>query len=223
MTRTLHQQIERLKQMLLDVGALVGQSVDTAIQAAEKGDVDAARWVIDHDRRIDQAELDVEEESVELLALFQPLALDLRYVVAVLKINSDLERIADLACNISERAIALSDAPALPEPLFDLVAMSDRTRRMFYQSLDCLVKIEPDIAEQICRMDDEIDRMHQQTFERICDLLREHPKHLPQYLQMLGISRQLERIADHAVNIAEDVLFMSRGEITRHLASGQDT
>jgi len=202
--------------MLLSLGALVEETVDAAARAVESGDLVAAERVRVDNHRIDAMEVDVEEECLHTLALHQPVAFDLRFLVAVLKINNDLERIGDLAGNMADRARELIDAGETPLLPTDLTRMARRVRTMLKKALDALVNIDPALAREVQQMDDEIDEIHRGMFDEVIDGMKRHPENTAGYIRMLGISRQLERIGDHAVNIAEDVLYMVRGEVARH-------
>jgi phosphate transport system protein len=216
MSLHLQRQIDRLKKLVLSLGAMVEESVHQAIEAVQKRDPAMARQVIEGDARIDQMEIDVEEECLHTLALHQPVAFDIRYVVAVLKINNDLERIGDLAVNIAEQAVFLAEEARLETLPFDATTMADRARTMLKQAMDALVQIDPDLADGMRGTDDEVDALHRQAYQNIAAAIRDNPQYTDQYINLLNLSRHLERIADHAVNIAEDVIYMARGDILRH-------
>jgi phosphate transport system protein len=174
-----------------------------------------AEKVIAGDDQIDRMEVELEEECLKILALHQPVAIDLRFIVAVLKINNDLERIGDLAANIAERTVALADSGRI-DPPFDFTGMAASTRQMLKGSLDCLVKMDTVLAQHVLDLDDEVDAMHSHNFQLIKEQIRSHPDHLESLTHYLTVSRHLERIADLATNIAEDVYYMIEGEIVRH-------
>jgi phosphate transport system protein len=161
-------------------------------------------------------EVDVEEECLHTLALHNPVAQDLRFTVAILKINNDLERIGDLAVNIAEQAIALSDQPRVDFTPFGVYDMGPLAQTMVKQSLDALVAVDTQLAEQVCRADDEVDEIHRQLYDKVAQRISQDADQFPQLLRMLVVARNLERMADHATNIAEDVLYMAKGEIVRH-------
>lgn len=209
-------QIEKLKKMILHLGGLVEQSVEQAIRAIETNDVQLARTVIDGDAAIDALEVDVEDECLSALALHQPVALDLRFIASVLKINKDLERIADLATNIAEQVHFLKhDAAGLAMPA-EMLVEAQKAREMVKNSLDALVNLDTDMAEAVRVMDDEVDAIHRKMYREIQVAIRKDPEKVESLINMLNISRNLERIADHAVNVAEEVIYAVRGEITRH-------
>jgi phosphate transport system protein len=160
-------------------------------------------------------EVGVEEDCLKILALHQPVAIDLRFIVAVLKINNDLERIGDLAVNIAERSAFLSKHPPFGFSL-GLVEMADRAQDMLKHSLDALINLDSGLAQEVCAADDEIDAMNRQMYLKIQDAIRSNPGKLESLIHLLSVSRHLERIADHATNIAEDVIYMVEGRIARH-------
>jgi len=214
-TKHLLRDLEHLKKMILGVGAKVEDSIHIATTALLDRRPELARQVIAGDRDIDSTEVEIEEECLKILALHQPVAFDLRYIVAVLKLNNDLERMGDLAVNIAQRAICLSEHPALPTPAgFDL--MVTKVRSMVGDSLNALVEHDTDLALAVLRADDDVDTIHRTMFTHLQDLMRQSPDNIERATHMLSVSRNLERIADQATNIAEDVLFMVTGEIVRH-------
>ena len=214
----LQRQIDHLKKMILTLGGQVEESVRRALEAVTSRDPDLAEQVRRDDASVDQMEVEIEEECLHTLALHQPVAMDLRYIVAVLKINNDVERIGDLASNIAEQALLLSKVPKLEPALADLPEMAELVPQILKQSLDALVELDTQQAQRVREADDRIDQLHKQVYQLVEQRVRENPEHIGQLIHMLNISRQLERIADHACNIAEDVLYMQEGEIHRHEA-----
>ncbi len=217
MSKHLEREIERLKKHILSLGAVVEESVQRAVRAISERDGTLAQRVIEEDVSTDQMEVEVEEECLKILALHQPVAIDLRFIVAVLKINNDLERIGDLAVNIAERAafLASRNHDGLVT-LFDFEEMAAKTQAMLKLSLDALVNVDADLARDVCAADDEVDAMNRQMYHQVEDAIRAHPEQMDALIHMLSISRHLERIADHATNIAEDVIYMIEGVIVRH-------
>ena len=209
-------QIERLKKRILALGALVEESFEGGIRAVQLRDPVLARQIVANDDRIDQMEIDVEEECLQTLALHQPVAFDLRFVVAVLKINNDLERIADLAVNIAEVAEHLAEHPRLEAIPIDLPTMTRKVQWMLKGCLDALVNIDTGLARQVREMDDQVDEIHRGNYTRIEHQIIDNTRQTGVLLHYLSISRYLERIADHAVNVAEDVNYMAQGDILRH-------
>jgi phosphate transport system protein len=217
MTVHLTKEIETLKKNILALSAAVEESVHKAVKAIDEKDGDLAREVIDNDGLIDQTEVDIEEECLKLLALHQPVAIDLRFIVAVLKINSDLERIGDLAVNLAERALYLYMHPPVDLP-FDFRAMAKKAQSMLKSSLDALVNMDEKLAARVIAEDDAVDAMNLEMYIKVQGAIKKDIDGLDRYIHFLSASRHLERIADHATNIAEDVIYMINGEIVRHKA-----
>jgi len=215
MSQHFQREIERLKKKILALSAVVEDSVRRAIRSVEERDTVLAQRVIKTDADIDQTEIDVEEDCLKILALHQPVAIDLRFIVAVLKINNDLERIGDMAANIAERAVFLSTQDKLDIP-FNLRDMAEKAQSMLRRSLDALVNLDSALALQVCADDDEVDALYAKMYDLARESILAQPESIEILLNMLTVSRALERIADHATNIAEDVIYMIEGEIVRH-------
>lgn len=213
--------LERLKKDLLEVGGLVEHAIHTATTAMLERRPDLADTVIAGDSVIDAKEVAIEEECLKMLALHHPVAADLRLIVAVLKVNNDLERMGDLASNIAERAKGLAAEAPSPMPK-DFRKMVEKVQEMVRSSLSALVAVDAKLARSVLAADDEVDAIHRATFGEMQQLMREHPDHVSRATSVISVSRNLERIADQATNIAEDVIFMVEGEIVRHgkLADG---
>lgn len=211
----LQKEENKLKKQILALGATVEESVRKAVASLEKRDEKLASDVLDHDNDIDQMEVDLEEECLKILALYQPVAQDLRFVIAVLKINNDLERIGDLAGNIAERALRLSQDGTASIP-FDFHKMAERVQLMLRHALDALVNADVALALEVRNSDDEVDDMHREVYRIVEEEIRKDVDKVGSLIQFLAISRSLERIADHATNIAEDVTYMIEGDIVRH-------
>lgn len=211
----LQREIDRLKKQILHLGALAEKSVHDAVQALKRRDADLAEDVIQGDTVIDDIEVEIEEECQKILALHQPVAHELRYIIAILKINNDLERVGDLAVNVAERARFL----ATQEPVhmqFDFPGMTEKVQAMLRESLDALVHSDVDLAYRVCIADDEVDALHRQMFNQVQDAIRARPDQLEPLIHLLSVSRHLERIADLATNIAQDIIYMINGDIVRH-------
>ena len=215
MTFRFEKEIERLKKQILNLGAVVEDRLHLAVQALQQQDQDCARQVIEGDFEIDQMEVDLEEECLKLLALHQPVAIDLRFIIAVLKINNDLERIGDLAVNIGERSLYYCRQSDQDMPV-DFEPMSTQVKRMLKNSLDSLVNKDTSVAIQVLEEDDYVDRAHEKNFEFIGAKIKANPEKVDCLQNLLSASRHLERIADLATNIAEDVIYMIEGNIVRH-------
>lgn len=215
MTKHIQRQIEVLKQKILYVGTLVEEAVAKAIVALINRDGSVAQKIIDADHVIDRMEVEVEEECLKILALYQPVAADLRFVVAVLKINNDLERMGDLAKNIAKRVEYLSKADPVDLPI-DFRSMATNAQNMVKQSLDALVNADTALARQVRAEDDEVDQARQRIRKQILDAIRKQPDKVESLLKFNSVSKHLERLADMATNVAEDVIYMVEGEIVRH-------
>lgn len=215
MVRLLQREIEKLKQKLLSLCAMVEKSVALATRSVVEGDADVAMDVVRSDLKIDDMEVEIEEECLKTLALHQPVAIDLRVIIAILKINNDLERIGDLAVNIAERALFLEERSVSTDK-FDFQTMSEKVMDMLRRGPDALAKMDLGMAYDVCGSDDEVDAMHRAMYTRIEEAINEGNAEVSSLVNLLSVSRHLERIADHATNIAEDVIYMISGEIIRH-------
>ena len=215
MTRHLQRELDRLRKRLLSLGAIVEERVRMAMKAIETRDSGLAQKIIGKDYEIDEAEMEIEEECLKILALHQPVAGDLRFISAVIKINNDLERIGDEAVNIAQRVGIISKRESLLVP-FDYSLMTEKTQTMLKCSLDAVVNMDLDMAVKVCVSDDEIDDLQNKAYDVIKQAMHDHPDRVGYLINMLLISRHLERIADHATNIAEEVVYMIEGEIVRH-------
>lgn len=218
MPNRLQVEIENLKNRILSLGAEVENRVRMSVQSIQDRDANLAEEVISGDIDIDEMEVDLEEECLKILALHQPLAGDLRFIIAVLKINNELERIGDLAVNIAERARVL--IPHVPfEYPFDFATMSEKTQEMLRKSLDALVNTEAETAYWVCSEDEVVDAINREMYQILQQQVKEDPDRIAYLTHLLGVSRHLERIADHATNIAEDVIYLVQGDIVRHRAN----
>jgi len=216
-SKHLEMEIENLKKLILSLSAKVEDNVYKAVKSLTERDSSIADEIIKSDPGIDDTEVTIEEECLKVLALHQPVAGDLRFIVAILKINSDLERMGDLAVNIAERAMFLATRERPDIPL-DLPLMAEKTKAMMKKSLDSLMKQDAKLAHEVLETDDEIDAMNREMYARIQEAIRRKPEQLESLIHLLSCSRHLERIADHATNIAEDVIYMIDGVIVRHHA-----
>lgn len=212
----LQTEIEKLKKTVISLGADVEENLHKSVQSLETRDVDLGEKMVDADRTIDQREVGLEEECLKILALHQPVAIDLRFVIAVLKINNDLERIGDLAVNIAERSVFISSQPPVDAP-FDFTGMAEKTKAMLRHSLESLVNMDAQLARQVCRDDDDVDAINAEMYGQVQDGIRKNIDDMEVLIHYLGAARHLERIADLATNIAEDVIYMVDGEIIRHM------
>lgn len=214
MSILLQKETDKLKKMLLSLCTMVEESLLDVMRSVIERDTYRATRVIQRDVNIDSMEIEVEEECLKILALHQPIASDLRFIIAVLKINNDLERIGDLAVNIAERVEILSKAQN--GLLFDFANMFEKAVLMLKKSIDSLVQLDTKLAIQVCASDDEIDALNREVFALCMSESQKDPAKIETLLQYLSISRNLERIADHTTNIAEDVVYLIEGRIIRH-------
>jgi phosphate transport system protein len=215
MSKHLQRDLDTLQRDLLTLASTVEEAIHKAIRALQDRHPAVARQVIEGDNAIDAEENHVEEECLKMLALHQPVAIDLRRIAAALKINSELERMGDLAEDIAERALHLAQLPQLPFPP-KLQRMTDLTTTMVRQSLDAFVNLDAQLARRVCRLDDEVDRYNADIIADIIDLMRRSPDLVEPGLSFFSAVRHLERIADHATNIGEDVVYLVEGVIIRH-------
>jgi phosphate transport system protein len=207
-----------LKQRLLDMSARAEELVDIAVEALLSRDQDKADAVIQGDRDVDQRELEVERLAIELLALQQPMARDLRFIISAIKISSDLERVGDHAVNIAQSALRIM---ALRSPLMIDPAIEDmarRARRMLSDALDAFVRADGALGREVCKSDDQVDALHDSVFRILLTHMMADPKTINPSLELLLVSRNLERVADLATNIAEDAVFLAEGKQIKHRA-----
>lgn len=212
----LPREIERLKKTVLSLSAMVEENLQRATRALLEHDEEIAAEVKARDMEIDEREVDVEEDCLKLLALHQPVASDLRFLVATLKINKDLERIGDLAVNIAKKASTLAKVPAIPVDDFDMKKMIQLAKNMLSWSLDAFINLDTRLAHQVITTDDEVDAMKRACRQNVESAVAKDPTLISTGYTLLGVSRNLERIADHATNIAEDVIYLIEARIIRH-------
>ncbi len=215
MQRHFHEELATLKQTLLTMGGLVEDQIHRVMRALIERDDALAREVIDRDRRVNTLDVEVDEKCVELLALHQPAAGDLRFITTAMKIVTDLERIGDQAVNIAQRAIELNREPQL-KPYIDLPRMAEKAARMVKESLDAFVNRDTTLARQVCGEDEAVDALKEQVFRELLTFMMEDARTIPRAIRLILISRFLERVADHATNIAEMVIYMVEGKMVRH-------
>jgi phosphate transport system protein len=215
MSKHWERDLANLEQHILTMAGAVEEAIHLGIRALRERNLALARRVIEGDARIDEEENYVEDECLKMLALHQPVATDLRRIVAVLKINTDLERMADLAVNIAERAADLAQLPPVVVPAH-VAPMAERTMSMVRHGLDAFVNLDARLARRVIRQDDEVDRYNREVIDELIEAMRAAPASIPALLSLFSVARRLERIADHATNIAEDVLYLVDGEIVRH-------
>lgn len=216
MTRTrFHEALDELKDRLLRMGGIAEQSIAYAINAYRDADRKQCAMVFETEQVINSAHREIDELALDLLAMQQPMAVDLRFIVAVIKINADLERVGDQAVNIAQRVAEVLDLPPAELPA-DVPLMSSIASQMIRQSLDAFVRGDADLAQNVLVMDNEVDRMKREIEQSMLAKMHDSPQFTRQALDVLLIARNLERIGDHATNIAEDVIFWVRGADVRH-------
>ncbi len=208
-------EVEKLKKMLLSLCSQVEKQLWLAVNSIKERNIEMAQEVIDTDSEIDQNEVDIEEECLKILALYQPVAIDLRFIVTALKINNDLERIGDLAVNIAEHSEFLSRHDPVTVP-FDFDLMAEKSKAMLRKGIEALVNMDNELAAKVCAMDDEVDAINKEMYDLVKQSILARPANIEGLIHLLSVSRHLERIADHATNIAEDVIYMVEGKIIRH-------
>ena len=213
-----HQQLAELKDKLLAMAALSQQAVESAVDAYLQRDKGLCKYVKQNERAIDTAQRDLDEMAYELLAKEQPMAIDLRFILAVIKINGDLERIGDQSMGIARRTKEMLKHEEIEMPV-DFAAMGEFTGRMIRSSLQSLMEGDVRLAEEVREMDDEIDRMNRRANADLLQLIQEKPDFTQQAVSAILVAKHLERIADHARNIATDIIFWIRGADVRHQLS----
>ena len=208
-------ELETLKSQLLSMASLVEESIHKSIQALVERNQAMAGEVISSDDAINMAEIKIDDFCLKLLALHQPAAIDLRFITSAMKINNDLERMGDQAVNIAERALELLKEPLL-KPLIDLPRMAELAQKMVRDSLDAFVSKDPELARDVCRRDDEVDALNDQVFRELLTYMMQDPHTITRAVHLLLVGRHLERIADHATNIGEDVIYLVQGRTIKH-------
>ncbi|MCF8092201.1 MAG: phosphate signaling complex protein PhoU [Desulfotignum sp.] len=214
MTTHLHRAMDKIKKQILSLGALVEDRFKKSIEAVRTKNLKLAQFIIDSDFEVDEQEIEVEEECLKMLALYQPVATDLRLIVAVIKINNDLERIADYAVNIARRFKTSSQDPNRFG--YDYTAMAEQAAAMLKLSLDALVGMDVAMAWSVLEMDDDVNTMRDDAYRTMKADIRAHPDMVAEIINMYLISRHIERIGDHTTNIAEEVIYLIEGDIIRH-------
>jgi phosphate transport system protein len=213
--RHFEQELEQLKAKLLEMSALVESAVYRSIQGVVEKNEELAKQVIRNESRINQLEIEIDDMAISLLALQAPLAADLRLVTAAIKINNDLERMGDLSVSIAQSALALVREPVI-RPLIDIPHIAGLAQGMVRKALDAFVNRDAELARSVLASDDAVDNMRTASYHELISFMESNPQHIPQALYLLSVVRNLERIADHSTNIAEDVLFLVKGIDVRH-------
>ena len=215
MQRHFDEELAELKDKILRMGALVEEQIRQAMKSLVERDEVLARQVIDNDRRVNTFDVEVDEACLQLLALYQPAARDLRFITTAMKISTELERMSDLAENICERAIELNEEPQL-KPYIDIPLMADRAINMVREALDAFVRGDAILARKVLEDDDFVDDLTEQLFRELLSYMMENPQTIARAIRLSFISKYIERIADHATNVAELVVYLVEGKIIRH-------
>ena len=215
MQRHFHEELELVKEKTLKQGSLVETMVEQAVSSLVDRNSRLAEEVIASDQKVDALDVEIEEDCLRLLALHQPAAKDLRFITTAMKITTDLERMADQAVNICQRAIELNDEPQL-KPYIDIPIMSQLSQKMMRDALDAFVRRDADLAREVIPADNKVDALKNQIFRELLTFMMEDPRTIPRAIRLILVSRHLERIADHATNIAEMVVFLVEGKSIRH-------
>jgi phosphate transport system protein len=214
------EELEQLKTKLLEMSSLVEAAIQRSISAVINKDKSAADEVFRSEARINDIEIEIDDFAINLLALQQPMAADLRLIIAALKINTDLERMGDLAVNIAQRARSLMEEPVI-KPMIDIPHIAGLVQSMVRKSLDAFVTRDPELARSVLASDDAVDNLRTACYHELVSFMEKDPQHIKQALDLLAVTRNLERIADHSTNIAEDVLFLVKGVDVRHHAEAR--
>lgn len=207
--------LEQLKAKLLEMSALVESAIYRSVQGVVEKNEELAQQVLRNETRVNQLEIEVDDLAISLLALQQPMAADLRLITAAIKINNDLERMGDLSVSIAQSALALIREPII-RPLIDIPHIAGLAQSMVRKALDAFVNRDPELARSVLASDDAVDNMRTACYHELISFMEKNPQHIPQALNLLSVIRNLERIADHSTNIAEDVLFLVKGIDVRH-------
>lgn len=210
------EELEHLREMLLKMAMLVETSIKDSVRSLVDRDSELAKRVIAEDYRINTYDVKIDEECIKLLALKQPMGKDLRFITTAMKITSELERIADNSVNIAERAIELNQEPLL-KPYIDIPRMSEIAQGMVRDTIKAFVNEDKDLAMDVIMRDDEVDDLNEMIWQELMEIMTRDPSTLSRAVKITYVSKYLERIADHATNIAEDVIFMIEGKIIRHM------
>lgn len=210
------EELKKLREEILYMGGLVEDQIQKSIKSLVDRESKLAEVIIERDHEVNRLDVGIDELCIRLLALHQPAGRDLRFITTGLKITTDLERIGDMAVNICERALELNQEPQL-KPYIDIPRMAQIAQRMIQQSLDAFVREDTDLALRVCKDDSEVDQLNAQIFREIITFMIENPQTISRATKISSVSKYLERIADHATNIAEMVVFMVKGKSIRHM------
>ena len=220
--RHFDKEIEHLKELLLRMGAMVEDAINESIRALLERDTAVAQRVIDNDTAVDQMELEIDQHTIAMIAMMQPAAVDLRFVAAAMKITPELERVADLAVDVCERAIELNREPLL-KPLIDIPRLARIAQDMVRQSLDAFVRRDAVLARQVIARDDEVDLLTEQSFRELLTYMLEDSRNISRAIRLTFVGKYFERIADGATNICEMVVYLAEGKVIKHQHEQHDS
>jgi phosphate transport system protein len=210
------EELKKLREEILYMGGLVEDQIQKAVKSLVDRDSEMAQIIIERDHEVNRLDVEIDDLCIRLLALHQPAGKDLRFITTGLKVTTDLERIGDMSVNLCERALELNQEPQL-KPYIDIPRMARIAQRMIRESLDAFVREDTDLALKVCKDDEEIDQLNSQIFREVISFMIEDPHTINRAMKISSISKYLERMADHATNIAEMVIFMAKGKSIRHM------
>ena len=213
--RHFHRELGDLNREILEMGNVVKDLISRSVESLRKRDKKLAQEIINSDEKIDKMEIEIDETCISLLALYQPMAIDLRFIATALMITTDLERIGDLAVDIAERTLELADKPLL-KPLIDVPKLATLAQKMVQQSLEAFINHNPELAIDVCRHDNEADNLRDLVYKEIVEIITNNGSVASRAIPLLLVARHLERICDHATNIAEDVVYMVQAQMLKH-------
>lgn len=219
MQRHFDEELSKLKEQMLTMAGMAEQSVGKVIRALVDRDSALAEKVIQEDALINRAEVEIEQNCLDLMARYQPEARDLRFIAMIFKLVNDLERVGDQAVNIAERTLGLLKEPLL-KPLIDIPKMAELAQRMLKDALDAFVRQDADLARQVCRRDTEVDHLNDEVYHELLVFMTRDPQTITRSMDLILVGRNLERVADHATNIAEDVYYLVKGTSIKHHLAG---
>ena len=214
--KTFHEKLDLLKQRLLDMSQLAEELLATSVQAFLRRDAVKAESVVPADAEVDLLEVEIEQLAISLLALQQPMARDLRFIVSAIRIAGDLERVGDHAVNIAQSALRMVDLRSGVAPPPEIAEMAHRSRKMLSDALDAVVRLDGQLGRDVCRRDDQVDELHESVFRILLTHMMEDPSTISAVLELLLVSRNLERVADLATNVAEDAVYLAEGKTIKH-------
>jgi len=221
MERHFDQQLGELRKNLIQMASIVEMAISNVIKSLRERNSELARVVLDNDEQVDSLELEIDKQCVDLLALQQPMAIDLRFITSAIKITNNLERMGDLSVNIAECVIPLNQEPQL-KPLIDIPMMANIAQSMVKDSIDAFVNRDADLARSVYERDSTVDALNDQIFRELLTYMMQDPGNITRAVHLMLISRHLERIADHSTNIAEEVVYIVKAKVVKHRGYNPD-